>query len=371
MKQSFMRALALAIVLVSVLSAEPATAKKKKDATPEVKNVILMIGDGMGLAQVAGTIINQGYEPLNIERAQFIGLSKTYSANNRVTDSAAGGTALSTGVKTYNGAIGVDAEGQPVETILEKAEAAGLATGLVATYSVTNATPAAFVAHVTSRKMEERIAEFYLTAGVDVFLGGGKQFFTQREDGRDLTAELRARGYTMVDNLADILAFEGEQLGALLSDNAMPKMVDGRGDYLPQATAKALEILKNNSPKGFFVMVEGSQIDRGGHSNDASVVFTETVDFDRAVGVAMDFADRNPGTLVVVTADHETGGLSIPSGKPDFSLPDQGVKYEFGTGGHTAIFVPIYAYGTGASHFSRIMENTAIPRTLEQLLLKN
>jgi alkaline phosphatase len=368
MKQSFMRAFSLSIILICLLATEPATAKNKKDATPEVKNVILMIGDGMGLAQVAATIINQGYEPLNMERAQFIGLAKTYSADNRVTDSAAGGTALATGVKTYNGAIGVNPANQPVESILEKAEANGLATGLVVTYSVTNATPAAFVAHVPDRKMEERIAEFYLSSGVDVFLGGGKKFFTEREDGRDLTAELREQGYTMVDNLDDILSFEGEQLGALLSDDAMPKMVDGRGDYLPQATAKAIEILKDNSPKGFFMMVEGSQIDRGGHSKDASIVFSETVDFDRAVGVAMDFADRNPGTLVVVTADHETGGLSIPSGKPDFSLPDQGVKHEFSTGGHTGIFVPIYAYGTGACHFSRVMDNTDIPRTMERLL---
>ncbi len=115
-------------------------------------------------------------------------------------------------------------------------------------------------------------------------------------------------------------------------------------------------------------MVEGSQIDGGGHKKDAAVVFTETVDFDEAVGVAFDFADRNPGTLVVVTADHETGGLSIPSGKPDFSLPDQGVNYEFSTGGHTGIFVPIYAYGAGAANFSRVMENIEIPRMMEQLL---
>jgi alkaline phosphatase len=368
MKKTAMRGFTLAIVLVGLLSTQSAFAKKDKEGNPEVKNVIFMIGDGMGLAHVAGTIISQGYEPLNLERAQFIGLAKTYSANNRVTDSAASGTALATGTKTYNGAIGVDVDKQPVESILEKAEDNGLATGLVATYSVTNATPAAFIAHVESRKMEEEIAEYYLKTDIDLFLGGGSKFFTKREDGRDLTAELRAKGYTMVDNIDDIVAFEGDKLGALLSENAMPRMINGRGDFLPQATGKALEILKKNSKKGFFIMIEGSQIDGGGHAKNPSIVFTETVDFDKAVGVAFDFADRNPGTLVVVTADHETGGMSIPSGKPDFSLPDQGVNYEFSTSGHTGIFVPIYAYGAGADHFSRIMENTDIPRTMEKLL---
>jgi alkaline phosphatase len=354
--------------LVGLLSTQTIYAQQGNDAEAEVKNVIFMIGDGMGLAQVSATLVNQGYAPLNMERAQFIGLAKTYSANNRVTDSAASGTALATGVKTYNGAIGVDENKQPVETILEKAEKNGLATGLVVTYSVTNATPATFIAHVESRKLEEQIAEYFLATEVDVFMGGGTKFFAEREDGRDLIAELRKKGYTMVDNLEDILSFEGDKLGALLSENAMPRMIEGRGDYLPRATEKALEILKKNSDKGFFIMVEGSQIDAGGHKKNAEIVLTETVDFDQAVGVAFDFADRNPGTLVVVTADHETGGLSIPSGKPDFSLPDQGVRYEFATGGHTGILVPVYAYGTGASNFSRVMENTDIPRIMEQLL---
>ncbi len=355
----------VAIAVATLLSSADACAKRKE---PAVRNVIFMIGDGMGLGQVAATTINRDYKPLNMERAHYIGLAKTYSANNRVTDSAAAGTALATGTKTYNGAIGVDADKQPVENLVERAEKEGLATGLVVTYSVTHATPAAFVAHVESRKMEERIAEFYLDSGIDVFLGGGKKFFHNRKDGRNLATEMEEKGYTMVYSLDDILAFEGERLGALLSDNAMPRMLDGRGDYLSKATGKALEILDRNSEKGFFMMVEGSQIDGGGHKNDAQMVFSEIEDFDRAVGVAFDFADRNPGTLVIVTADHETGGLTVPSGKPDFSLPDQGVKYHFSTGGHSGVFVPIYAYGTGAENFSRVMENTDIPRLIGELL---
>ncbi|MDR1719041.1 MAG: alkaline phosphatase [Dysgonamonadaceae bacterium] len=352
---------------VCMLSAGTCYGQGGEEKTPEVKNVIFMIGDGMGLAHVAATTIANNYEPLQLERAQFVGLSKTYSANNRVTDSAAGGTALATGVKTYNGAVGVDTAKQAVRSILEKAEDNGKATGMVVTCSVTNATPATFIAHVESRKMEEEIAEYYLKTDIDVFMGGGVKFFKDRSDNRDLTKELESKGYTIVYTLDDLLSFKDDRLGALLAENAMPKMSEGRGDYLPLATGKALELLKHNSPKGFFLMVEGSMIDGGGHKNDAVMVIDETLDFDKAVGAAFDFADNNPGTLVVVTADHETGGLSLPSGKPDFSLPDQGVKFAFSTGGHTGIFVPIYAYGAGAEYFSRILENTDIPKIMERL----
>lgn len=343
----------------------------KADVNTPVKNVIYMIGDGMGLAQVAATYVHRNYEPLAMERAQFIGLAKTYSGNNRVTDSAASGTALSTGHKTYNGAIGVDMDGKPIANILEKAEEAGMATGLVATYAVTHATPASFIAHVAKRSDEEQIAEFFLKTEVDVFMGGGLKFFTQRKDGRDLTRELTQKGYTLIYDAKDIPTVQGDKVGALLAPAGLPTMHKGRGDFLPTATAKSLEILDRNakqSGKGFFIMVEGSQIDGGGHDNNALKIFEETIDFDNAVKVAFDFADKNPGTLVIVTADHETGGLSLPSGKPDFSLPDQGVKYEFATGGHTGIFVPIYAYGAGAQNFSTLMENTDIPKRIAKLL---
>lgn len=333
-----------------------------------VKNVIFMIGDGMGLSHVAATTIFNGYVPLNLERAQYIGLQKTYSANNRVTDSAAAGTALAAGVKTNNGAIGVDPWLRPVETILEKAERNGLGTGLIATYSITNATPAAFIAHVPDRGMEEQIAEFFLETDIDLFMGGGRKFFDKRRDGRLLTRELEEKGYTMIYDVDRIETSEGKKLGGLFAPNAMKTIKDGRGDYLPTATAKALEVLAKNSRKGFFIMIEGSMIDKGGHNNDIGMVVEETLDFDRAVKAAFDFADRNPGTLVVVTADHETGGLTLPSGKPDFSLPDQGVKYSFSTGGHTGTLIPIYAYGAGAQHFSGIMENTDIPKIMARLL---
>lgn len=356
--------LTLIIVFMAGFSAE---AKKRPSTNHKVRNVIFMIGDGMGLAHVAATTIFNDYQPLTIERADYVGLQKTYSANNRVTDSAASGTALATGVKTNNGVIGLDPDGNPAESILEKASRNGLSTGLVATYSVTHATPASFIGHVKDRGMEEEIAEYFLKTDIDVFLGGGHKYFADRKDKRDLTRELEAKGYTMIYDVKDLPSADTKKLGGLFARSGMPKMRDGRGDYLPTATEKTLEILKKNK-KGFFVMIEGSMIDSGGHDNDIRLVVDETVDFDKAVKVAFDFADKNPGTLVVVTADHETGGLTLPSGKPDFSLPDQGVNYKFSTGGHTGTFIPIYAYGAGAHNFSGVMENTDIPKIMARLL---
>ncbi len=363
MKKVFLT-LTLAIICTTGYSAE---IDKRPSANQKVHNVIFMIGDGMGLAHVAATTIFNNYEPLTIERADYIGLQKTYSANNRVTDSAASGTALATGVKTNNGVIGLDPEGNQVESILEKASRNGLSTGLIATYSITHATPAAFIGHVKDRDMQEDIAEYFLKTDINVFLGGGLKYFADRKDKRDLTQELEAKGYSMIYDVKDIPTADAQKLGGLFARDAMPKMRDGRGDYLPTATAKALEILGKNK-KGFFIMIEGSMIDSGGHDNDIKLVVDEMEDFDKAVKVAFDFADNNPGTLVVVTADHETGGLTLPSGKPDFSLPDQGVKYKFSTGGHTGTFIPIYAYGAGAHNFSGVMENTDIPKIMARLL---
>ncbi len=348
----------------------PAGAQKKvsQPSQPEVRNIIFMIGDGMGLTQVAATAVNNGNKPLYMERARYVGLVRTYSANNRVTDSAAAGTALATGTKTNNGSIGVDPDGNVLESTLEKAAKAGYATGVVVTYSVTNATPAAFLAHERSRKSEDEIAVDILDSGVDVFVGGGTKFFMDREDGRDLVKDFEKKGYKMSTSLDELFTFNKGRIGMLLAANAMKKTGEGRGDYLPRATAKVLDILRQNSAKGFFVMIEGSQIDGGGHANDARVVFDETNDFDQAVKAAFDFADANPGTLVVVTADHETGGLTIPSGKPDFSLPDQGVQYQFSTKGHTGVYVPLFAYGTGAENFTGVMDNTDVPKKMQRLL---
>lgn len=341
------------------------------DDEPRVENIIYMIGDGMGVSHVTATMIAQDYEPLNMERATHTGLCKTYSANNRITDSAAAGTALATGYKTNNGMIGVTPDSLPKASIREKAERSGMPTGVVVTYPVTNATPAAFVAHVDYRHKEDEIASYYIENNVDVFMGGGSKRFNQRADSLNFFETLSSRGYTIASSLAEIENVSEGYVAVLPTEDSMPSMLDGRGDFLPEATAKALEILTNNAQaadKGFFLMVEGSQIDGKAHGNDLEGLIAEVKDFDKAVGVAFDYADKHPGTLVVVTADHETGGLTIVNGNRRFDLHDHQADYAWTTGGHSGGMVPIFAYGTGAENFSGVFNNVDLPRIMCRLL---
>jgi alkaline phosphatase len=203
--------------------------------------------------------------------------------------------------------------------------------------------------------MEEEIAADFLNTDIDVFIGGGKQFFTTRGDGQDLTKELQEKGYTIAFSMEEVAKVTDGKLAALTADNANPKYSEGRGDMLPNATAKALELLSKNE-EGFFLMVEGSQIDWGGHANDIQYVVDEMLDFDRAIAKALEFAAKDKHTLVVVTADHETGGLTLNGG----NIQNGEVEAAFTTGGHTAVTVPVFAFGAGATAFQGFYENTAI-----------
>lgn len=338
---------------------------------PKVKNIIYLIGDGMGISHITSTMIAQQYTPLALERAEYVGLQKTYSSNNLITDSAAAGTALSAGTKTYNGAIGVDDNKQSVENIREVAEKMGMATGVVATYAVTHATPAAFMGHTESRNQQDLIAEQFLDTNVDVFFGGGQKYFMQRADSLDLVGKLQEKGYTIATSLEEIADIKEGKVGVLAARKGLPTMLKGRGNFLPEATTKALEILTANAKKnksGFFLMVEGSQIDGEAHANNLEGVVAEIVDFDAAVKIAFDYADKHPGTLVVVTADHETGGLTIINNNNKFDVAENPIAYHFSTGGHSGGMVPIFAYGAGAEAFSRVLENTDIPLIMKSLL---
>lgn len=338
---------------------------------PKVKNIIYLIGDGMGISHITSTMIAQQYTPLALERAEYVGLQKTYSSNNLITDSAAAGTALSAGTKTYNGAIGVDDNKQSVENIREVAEKMGMATGVVATYAVTHATPAAFMGHTESRNQQDLIAEQFLDTNVDVFFGGGQKYFMQRTDSLDLVGKLQEKGYTIATSLEEIADIKEGKVGVLAARKGLPTMLKGRGNFLPEATTKALEILTANAKKnksGFFLMVEGSQIDGEAHANNIEGVVAEIVDFDAAVKIAFDYADKHPGTLVVVTADHETGGLTIINNNNKFDVAENPIAYHFSTGGHSGGMVPIFAYGAGAEAFSRVLENTDIPLIMKSLL---
>lgn len=326
------------------------------------KNVILLIGDGMGVSQVfAGITANKGH--LFIENCRHIGFSKTQSANKYITDSAAGGTALSCGVKTYNGAIGVDADTVKVKSILEEAEDKGLATGLVSTSAITHATPASFIAHQPSRNMYEAIAADFLNTDIDVFIGGGSDHFTKRKDGRNLFNELKSKDYKVKTDMNKIAKVKRGKLAGLTAAVHNGRMAE-RGNMLPLATSTALQILDNND-KGFFLMVEGSQIDWGGHASSTVYIVEDMLDFDRTVGKALEFASENGETLVLVTADHETGGMALTGG--NISIGE--IKADYPTTNHTAVMVPVFAYGPGAEEFIGIMENTDIHHKIKTLLL--
>jgi alkaline phosphatase len=325
----------------------------------EVKNVILMIGDGMGVSQVyAGLTANKG--SLYLERCQYVGFSKTYSANKYITDSAAGGTAIACGVKTKNGMVGMDADSIPVPSLLAIASKNGQSTGVVVSCFLSHATPADFIAHQPNRYMEEEIAADYVNSGVTVCIGGGRKHFEQRKDGRNLTAEMKAKGYQVAYSMDEVAKVKSGKLLGLLAEEH-PAAYPERGDMLPDAVSAALDILKNNE-KGFFLMVEGSQIDWGGHSNDKEQIVNEVLDFDRAIKVAFDFAEKNPNTLVIITADHETSGLSLTGG----NIETGEIETSFSTKSHTAVMVPVYAFGAGAKEFAGIYQNTEIkPKVLK------
>ncbi len=336
--------------LVSCYSTKKSAFKNDK----KVRNVIFMIGDGMGLAHVYAAMTVAGI-PLNIERCEITGLQKTFSANNYITDSGAAGTTLASGKKTNNGAIGVDDQGKNVKTLLEIAEENGLATGLVSTSSVTHATPASFIAHQSSRGSYEDIARDFLKTDIDVFIGGGSDHFAKRADGLNLLDSLKSKGYEVDTSMEMILKSDAGKLAGFTAPLENPYRLKGRGDMLPASTGKAIEILRKN-PKGFFLMVEGSQIDWAAHAHAADTLIDETLDFDKAVGVALDFAQEDGHTLIVITADHETGGVTIIGG----DSKTKNVKLAFSTIGHSAVMVPIYAYGPGSVKFTGIYENTDV-----------
>ncbi|MGM0375264.1 MAG: alkaline phosphatase [Bacteroidota bacterium] len=324
------------------------------------KNIILMIADGMGATQLtAGYTANGGN--LYMSNMPFSGFVTTQSADDYITDSAAAGTAFSTGERTYGGAIAVDVNKKPLTTILEIAEENGKATGLVSSSAITHATPAAFIAHNESRDNYEEIAADFLDTEIDIFIGGGKSFFESREDNRDLLEELGQKGYRIFDTINEASGTDEGPMAILTADKHNPRWPE-RGEIIPEGTNKAIDVLKQNE-EGFFLMVEGSQIDWGGHENNTTYIVQELLDFDRAVGNALEAAIQDEETLVIVTSDHETGGMSIKNG--DFEKGQVSAKYT--TGGHTGVMVPVFAFGPGAEHFTGVMKNTDIFYKMHEL----
>ena len=342
--------LSVSISLIIIFSFKPSSGTKVNDS--EVRNIIFLIGDGMGISAVYAAM-TASPEKLNFERCRFAGFQKTFSLTDYITDSAAAGTALSSGKKTKNGTLGMDAMGNKFKSILEVAEEKGLATGMVSTSSVTHATPAAFIAHVAGRDSYEDIAFQFLGTDIDVFIGGGIDHFFHRKDGLNLYDSLKLRGYEVDTTLESILSSKSSKLSGLTASIHNPYRMDGRGDMLPLSVKKSIDILSKN-PKGFFLMIEGSQIDWAAHGNDAARLIDETLDFDKALGVALDFAQKDGHTLVVVTADHETGGVCITGGETG----KYKAELQFSTTNHTGVMVPIFAFGPGSEKFTGILDNT-------------
>lgn len=335
------------------------------------KNIILMIGDGMGLTQISAGLYSNNNQ-LHLEQFPVIGLHKPYASNDLITDSAAGATAFACGVKTYNGAIGVDPDTIPIKTILEESEDRGMSTGLVATSTIVHATPASFIAHQKQRKMYEEIAADFLKTEVDLLIGGGKKYFDQRTiDDRNLYKELEAKGYLVSDyfqNDFDQVAYNNNQNFAYFTANDDPLPVASGRDYLLPSVAMAPPFLKahDTSDKGFFLMIEGSQIDWGGHANNSEYIITEMIEFDKAIGMVLEFAKKDGETLVIVTADHETGGYAINPGSTMDSII-AGFTSDY----HTGSLIPVFAFGPGAELFAGIYENTAIHTKMRTALGMN
>lgn len=367
----------------------------------QAKNVIFLIGDGMGFGAVSSLLLSED-DSTAFEQAPVIGLSETCSADNFVTDSPAGGTALATGVRTRNGYLGVDPDGKPLTSILKKAQQMGKRSGIVVNTVLTEATPAAFYAGVTSRSKSYDIAAQFVESGVDVAIGSGLSVFINRPDSVDLTAELIDRGYdvyldwksvasTSSDRFVGILpmsdvhrrnkqsageagAADGAEvcLAAKLAASQPVEESDSTPQsdptqYLSRAVGKALETLSRNNDNGFFLMIESAIIDGYGHNNDSEGMVEEMREFNTTLQLLADYVRLHPETLLVVTADHETGGTGVSY--RHFEVGEKAdVLLSFSTKGHTGTIVPIFAYGAGAEHFGTIMKNTDIPKRIEALM---
>lgn len=327
----------------------------------KVKNVILMIGDGMSLMHIqAAWTCNRG--KLWLENAQYIGLSKTPATNRLITDSGSGGTSLATGYKTIYHAVGVDSTGKPLKSLVDYANAAGKSTGLAVTCRLWDATPCDFISHNIDRDKEQNLVGQFPNSPIDFVFGGGAKYFEHREDGRNIFNELQAKGYHISRSFDDLLKWNKDKVYCVPFDIDTP-LPDERGDLLARASIKGLNLLNQNK-KGFFMMIEGSQLDDYGHFNQLDMLMKETLDFDQTVGKVMEWAAKDGQTLVVVTADHECGGLTVLGG--DWQKGT--VQGNFSTKDHSGTMVPIYAFGPGSENFTGIIDNTEIFWRIKKLM---
>ena len=388
MKKILLTTMALAMLLSSCTS-----------TCDKPTNVIYLIGDGMGFGAVSSLLLTVD-EQTGFEMAPVIGLNETCSANNYVTDSPAGGTALATGTRTCNGFLGVGPDTLQLTSILKKAQQMGKKTGIVVNTTLTEATPGAFYAGVTSRKDSYTIAKQFTESGVDIAIGAGLTAFINRPDSVDMTAVLIDKGYDVYLDWKSVLNSQSEkfvgilqmsdvhrrnkpstktasaadgaevclaaQLAATEADSDTTRFAEP-DMYLEKACVKTLEQLEKNAPKGFFLMVESAIIDGYGHNNDAEGMVEEMHEFDRTLKALVAYVNQHPNTLLVVTADHETGGTCVSYKSHPVNQPE-GMQLSFNTKGHSGTVVPIFAYGAGAENFAGIFKNKNIPGIIEELI---
>lgn len=360
----FSRFLCVALLASSVLSAaetQQFTSKKSypvpsivpQDSNIPVTNVILMIGDGMGIHHLfAAGAANKG--KLYIENCPITGISKTRCTNKLVTDSAAAGTAMATGSKTLYHRVAINPEGEKLDSLVDKAADLGKSTGVIVSCELNDATPASFCANNEERSNAYDIIGDYPHSRADFIFGGGSKYFTQRPDGRDIFKEMQSKGYKTAQSWDAAADLSSEKMLIVTAPGNLPPP-SVRGNVLGKATSKALNVLSRN-PNGFFLMVEGSNIDKAAHRNNLEEMIDEIHDFDQTVGIVLKWASLHPGTLVVITADHNTGAFALVGGDQQKGE----ITALFSSHGHDGVSVPVYAYGAGSSTFSGVYENTEI-----------
>lgn len=374
MKPKLFLSLAAFAIMSLTAMAEPANVQTYTFPTPyqvekiappkgggKVKNVILMIGDGMSLMHIeAAWTCNRGH--LWLENAQYTGISKTPASNRLITDSGSGGTSLATGYKTRYHAVGVDSTGRPLESLNVLAHKAGKANGIAVTCRLWDATPCDFVAHNLDRNKEQDLILDYLNAPLDYVFGGGAKYFEHRDDGRNIFSELEKKGYRVARTLDELWRCKSGKIYAVPYPVDTPVPAE-RGDLLAKASLKGIDLLNQNK-NGFFMMIEGSQLDDYGHFNQLDMLMQETLDFDQTIGAVMKWAAADGQTLVVVTADHQTGGPTVLGG--DYHTGT--VQVNFSTRDHSGTMVPVYAFGPGSENFTGFMDNTEIFWKIKRLL---
>jgi len=325
-------------------------------------NIIMMIGDGMGLSTISsGMYSNNNYTAL--EGSEYVGLIKTHSLDDLVTDSAASATAMSSGVKTNNKVIGLDSKGNLVETILEMSIDLGYSTAIVVTSSIVHATPASYYAHIDNRYKYDEIADHLSKSKIDFFIGGGEKYFNNRSDKRNLISEMNQ--YFFAKNIDQYKKSNSNKIGFLTADDEPIEKYKNREPSLDKAVEITIQKL-TDLKKPFFLLIEGSQIDWGSHDNSQKHMISEFIEFDKTIENVLDYAKKDKNTLVVITADHETGGVAIVDG----SLENSMVKNKYVSGSHTATMVPVFSFGKHSSLFKGIYDNTKIFDKLESIIKK-